>query len=161
MGELRAVQAAATTPAAAPATTRSLVRDLQALGVRHGGVYLVHTSLSALGYVTGGAQAVVDALLETVGDSGTIMMPTFTGDLSEPSVWQNPPVPELWWPILRAEMPAFDPLRSGTREMGRINELFRTYPTVKRSSHPNDSFAAWGPMTERLLDDHEIGRAHV
>ena len=156
MGELRAVQAADTSIASVPATTRSLARDLAALGVHPGGVYLVHTSLSTLGYVVGGAQSVVDALLKSVGSTGTIMMPTFTGDLSEPSAWQNPPVPESWWPILRAEMPAFDPQRSGTREMGRVNELFRTYPDVIRSSHPNDSFAAFGPHAIQLLADHEL-----
>ena len=49
---------------------------LKDLGVRKGQVIMVHTSLSSLGYVCGGAQSVIEALLESVGDEGTIMMPT-------------------------------------------------------------------------------------
>ena len=49
---------------------------LKDLGVRKGQAIMVHTSLSSLGYVCGGAQSVIEALLESVGDEGTIMMPT-------------------------------------------------------------------------------------
>lgn len=49
---------------------------LKDLGVRKGQAIMVHTSLSSLGYVRGGAQSVIEALLESVGDEGTIMMPT-------------------------------------------------------------------------------------
>ncbi|SFO24462.1 Aminoglycoside 3-N-acetyltransferase [Pseudobutyrivibrio sp. JW11] len=36
---------------------------------------MVHTALSKMGYVCGGAQAVIEALIEVVGEDGTIMMP--------------------------------------------------------------------------------------
>ncbi|KAI4444487.1 AAC(3) family N-acetyltransferase [Schaedlerella arabinosiphila] len=49
---------------------------LKDLGVRKGQAIMVHTSLCSLGYVCGGAQSVIEALLESVGDEGTIMMPT-------------------------------------------------------------------------------------
>ncbi len=49
---------------------------LKDLGVRKGQAIMVHISLSSLGYVCGGAQSVIEALLESVGDEGTIMMPT-------------------------------------------------------------------------------------
>ena len=40
-----------------------IIEDLKKLGVREGMVLEVHSSLSSLGYVVGGAQSVVDALL--------------------------------------------------------------------------------------------------
>ena len=49
---------------------------LKEVGVKKGQAIMVHTSLSSLGYVCGGAQSVIEALLESVGEEGTIMMPT-------------------------------------------------------------------------------------
>jgi aminoglycoside 3-N-acetyltransferase len=75
-----------------PATVPSLVDDLHTLGVTPGALLLVHSSLSRLGYVAGGAPAVVQALLNAVGPAGTIVMPAFSSDLSDPSRWIAPPV---------------------------------------------------------------------
>jgi aminoglycoside 3-N-acetyltransferase len=133
-----------------PITTASLVADLGALGVSSGSVLLVHSSLSSLGWVCGGGVAVVDALLSAVGELGTLVVPTHSGDLSEPSVWQNPPVPEEWWPVIRETMPAFDPDRTPTRGMGHIPEALRSLPGAIRSNHPTASFAAYGPKATQL-----------
>lgn len=140
--------------ASEPATVRSLVRDVRALGIEHGGVVLVHSSLSRLGYVCGGASAVVGALVEVVGRSGTIVMPTHSTDLSDPTSWSRPPVPDAWWPTIRAEMPPYDPVLTPTRKMGAVVECFRRLPGVERSAHPSVSFAAIGPRAEQLLRPH-------
>lgn len=139
-----------------PATAESLTEDLRRLGVRPGMTLLVHSSLSSLGWVVGGPQAVVLALSAAVGEEGTLVMPTQSGDWSEPSLWQHPPVPEAWWPIIREHMPAFDPELSPTRGMGAIVETFRAWSGTHRSSHPQLSFAARGPMADRLLAGHTL-----
>jgi aminoglycoside 3-N-acetyltransferase len=65
-------------------TRQDLVDDLRNLGVREGMVLLVHASLSAIGWVAGGEQSLLEALSEVVGDSGTLVMPTRTmGALAE------------------------------------------------------------------------------
>ena len=139
-----------------PATVKTLETDLSALGVQPGMVLLVHSSLSALGWICGGAVAVIQALLELVGPEGTLVMPAYTGGLTDPKNWQHPPVPEDWKDTIRAETPAFDPLRTPTREMGRIAETFRTWPDVVRSFHPHCSFVALGPKARRIVEEHQL-----
>lgn len=139
-----------------PATVASLVADLRALGVTAGQTVMVHSSLSRLGYVAGGAHAVVLALLEAVGPAGTLVMPTHSGDLSDPAGWRRPPVPEHWWAPIRAAMPAFDPALTPTRHMGAIAECFRHIEEVRRSDHPTVSAAAMGPNAAALVSGHEL-----
>jgi predicted transcriptional regulator len=126
-----------------PGTVDSLHKDLTALGVKEGMIVLVHSSLSSLGWVCGGAVSVVLALEQALGH-GTLVMPTHSGDLSGPAKWMNPAVPEAWWPSIRDTMPAYDPLLTPARGVGTIPEVFRRQTGVRRSLHPNYSFAAWG-----------------
>lgn len=143
-------------PEALPGTVASLSADLTQLGVRPGMTLLVHSSLSSLGWVCGGPVAVVKALQAALGESGTLVMPTHTADLSEPSYWQNPAVPEAWWPIIRETMPAFEPDLTPTRGMGCIPEYFRRHPGVLRSNHPQSSFAAWGARAAAVTGEHAL-----
>lgn len=149
---LRAIVEATTIPN----TVASLADDLAALGVRPGAVILVHISLRSLGWVCGGPVAVIEALLTAIGPAGTLVMPAQSGDLSEPSEWRAPPVPEAWLDTIRSTMPAYDPARTPTRGMGAVAELFRTWPGVERSLHPLASFAALGPQASRIVAGHAL-----
>ncbi|MFB6154591.1 MAG: aminoglycoside N(3)-acetyltransferase [Haloferacaceae archaeon] len=139
-----------------PVTVDSLTGDLRALGVEAGATVLVHASLSALGWVCGGAPAVVDALQRVVGDDGTVVMPAHSPGNMEPSDMEHPPVPESWYETVRDQMPPYRPAVTPTRGMGAVAECFRCYPGVRRSDHPQHSFAAWGADADAVTADHAL-----
>ncbi|MFD5552786.1 aminoglycoside N(3)-acetyltransferase [Streptomyces sp. NPDC127068] len=144
-------------PLTGPLCTRdSLAADLRALGLAPGGTLLLHASLSSLGWVCGGPGVVVGALLDVLGGDGTLVVPTHTGDNSDPADWENPPAPEAWWADIRATMPAFDARSTPVFGVGVIPETVRNWPGVVRSSHPQTSFAAVGPRAGALVDGHAL-----
>jgi aminoglycoside 3-N-acetyltransferase len=142
--------------ATTPVTVDSLVTDLTALGLTAGMTVLVHSSLSALGWVCGGPVAVILALEAVLGPEGTLIMPAHSSDLSDPAHWENPPVPEAWWEPIRQTMPAYSPDLTPTRGMGAIGEAFRKQDGVRRSAHPAVSFAARGPQADRITANHGL-----
>lgn len=139
-----------------PVSRRSILMDLRALGVTEGDTLIVHSSLSALGWVIGGAQAVVEALLDATTASGTVVMPTQSMGSSDPAGWSNPPVPVEWHEQIRAEMPVFDPALTPTGGMGRIVDCFRRHPQSVRSTHPLVSFAANGATAAAIVGEHPL-----
>jgi aminoglycoside 3-N-acetyltransferase len=151
MGEQAALERVAE-----PVTVDSLVADLRDLGVEPGDTLLVHASLSALGWVAGDAQAVVDALRAAVTEAGTLVMPTHTPQYTDPAEWTSPPVPDDWIPVIRERRPPYRPDATPTRGMGAIPECFRAYKDVTRSAHPFYSFAAWGADAGAIVDDHAL-----
>jgi aminoglycoside 3-N-acetyltransferase len=143
----------------APYTAATLGSDLRALGVQAGDTVLVHSSASSLGFVAGGTQAVVQALLDVLGRDGTLVVPTHTPDNSDPAGWGNPPVPESWWPAIREQAPGFDRARTPSRWMGVIAETVRTWPGALRTDHPHVSFAALGARAAEVTGVHQLDDA--
>lgn len=112
-------------------TKAQIVSGLREMGLGEGALVQVHSSMKSLGYVEGGAEAVVDALLETVGPTGTVMVPTFNHG--------------------RAEV--FD-VRETPSTNGLITETLRKRPNAVRSVHPTHPYAAIGPAAADLMDGH-------
>lgn len=131
---------------AASRTTLSpeqLAADFDRLPIRPGATVLVHSSLKALGYVEGGADTVVQALLEAFvrRRSSTVMLPTFSIDGS-----------------MHASLTSdrhFDQRETPTN-LGKIPEAFRRHPEARRSLHPTHSLAAIGQAAEMLVADHHL-----
>lgn len=137
-------------------TKEKLINDLKSIGVKKGMTLIVHSSLSKIGFVSGGAQTVVQALKEVLGSEGTLVMPTHSADVSDPAEWHNPSVPKEWIEALQETMPAFEPDKTPTFHMGKIVESFMMSDDVIRSNHPKVSFAAWGKDNDEITKDHPL-----
>jgi aminoglycoside N3'-acetyltransferase len=120
-------------------TKGDIKSGLQTLGVKEGSLLGVHSSLSSLGHVAGGANAVLEALFETVRHTGTIVMSTYL--LSRPLKLTPEDISRgMTWKVKRL---AFDDLNTPSG-MGIIADTFRQRKDVARWYHPFHSVSAWG-----------------
>ena len=137
-----------------PRTRESIAADLRKLGLVAGDGVMVHSSLSSLGFVSGGAPAVVLALTDVVTEAGTIVMPTHSYNYADPARWDDVGLPKSWVEPMRESLPPFDPTVVPTTSMGQIVDVFRSWPGAVRSRHPTNSFAAWGQTSALVTDAH-------
>jgi aminoglycoside N3'-acetyltransferase len=108
-----------------------MVEQLRALGVRRGGVLLVHTSFRAVRPVEGGPAGLIEALRIAIGEDGTLVMPSWTGSDEEP----------------------FDPATTpASEDLGVVADTFWRLPGVERSDHLF-AFAAVGPRAALITAD--------
>lgn len=137
-------------------TKNDLVNKLGELGLHKGMIVEVHSAMHAFGYVCGGAQTIVDALIETVGYNGTILMPLHCSDNSEPSYWCNPPIERSLFDEVRESIPAFNRKESDTLKMERVVENLRRREGVVISNHPSCAYLAWGKYAKLLCNRHSL-----
>ena len=127
-----------TSPTSSPLVTRSdIVAGLRRLGIEPGTRLMVHSSLKSFGRVDGGAQTVIEALMEVVTPAGSLMMPSFnhgTAFGDEGAGYYDP-----------AETPTIS---------GTIPNLFWRMPDVYRSLDPTHPIAAWGSDARRYTEFH-------
>src|SRR3954452_9573902 len=133
------------TPRAAPrrlVRRSDLARDLRAAGVREGTILFVHSSMRALGWVVGGPETVVRALLDAVGPDGTVAAGASWCDIP---LRLDEMLPERRR-AYREEMPGFAPDHSEANpRYGRLPERLRSWPGSFKSAHPDQRVVAVGP----------------
>ncbi len=120
-------------------TKEDLIIQIKNCGVVSGDHLLVHCALSKIGYINGGALTLIDALLETIGPNGTLLMPSF------PAKGRNKDY--------LLEQSVFD-LKNTPSQMGIASETFRKMHGVKRSFHPTDSICAYGREADYFTNSH-------
>lgn len=111
-----------------------LINQLREIGLKEGMDLMLHSSLRRVGPVEGGADTIIDALLEILGPGGTLMMSTVSGAVN------------------RAQ-PVFHALHTPS-SVGILSNVFRKRPGVLRSLHPVHSIAALGPKAEFYTSGH-------
>lgn len=143
-----------------PVVTRADVSAaLRRLGLAPGGTAVVHASLSAMGFVVGGAETIVRGVLDVLGPEGTLAAPAQSWRNLDPERGVHD-VPEVLWPAIRAHWPPFDPDVTPSIGMGAVAEAVRTWPGARRSDHPARSWAAVGARAEAVTARHDLEDVH-
>ncbi|MFI6686501.1 aminoglycoside N(3)-acetyltransferase [Streptomyces sp. NPDC050485] len=126
------------------------------LGVREGSTVIVHSSLASFGPISGGANTVVDALLDCLTASGTLAVPTFTPEISDPHPQAADPTnPSIT--AARDQIPLFHDTFPTT--MGAIPTAILARPARLRSAHPQASVAAIGPHAQQITQHQPLAYA--
>jgi aminoglycoside N3'-acetyltransferase len=113
-----------------PVERATLLRQMEALELGSYQVLMVHASLRKVGPIVGGADTLLDCLLETLGANGTLLM-VLGADDEEP----------------------FDPLTTEVEEdMGVLAEIFRQRNGTKVNDHAAARYGAYGPRATELLE---------
>ena len=110
--------------------------DLISLGLGKGDSVLIHSSFKSMGEVDGGIQTLVDAILDCIGSTGTLLAPT----LSYEYVPQTNPI------YNHVDTPSC---------VGAVSEFIRSMDGAKRSIHPTHSCAAIGDKRDFFVCGHE------
>ena len=136
-----------------PVDAAFLQQSFEAFGIPRGGVVIVHSSLSAFGNVAGGGTAIVQALLDSLGDTGTLVVPAFTPQISAPTPGAHAP----------GQLPADPPVPyfhgATPTPMGAVPNAVLADARHRRSSHPQASVAAIGPRADDITADHPLAYA--
>ena len=120
-------------------TKQQLIIDFKKLGIQQGDNVIVHSSLSKIGFVEEGAKTFVDAMLEVIGNEGTLICPCFAHNTFSKYYLDSNPV--------------FD-VKNSPSKAGAITEYLRKLNGTKRSLHPTDSACAYGPLADYFTNSH-------
>lgn len=118
------------------ASFEQIKNDLMDLGISAGDLLVVHSSFKSMGNVEGGAECVISAMKEVIGEEGTLLFPTFTfSPCYQTSYFSNRDTPSC---------------------VGYLSEYFRKTEGVIRTNHPTHSVAIWGKLQKELIGGEEL-----
>ena len=127
-------------------TKDMFVESLKKIGVEKGDVLLVHSGLSYMGHIKGGAETVLDALIEAVGEEGTILLPAFT----------RPYIGFEGYVNRAREYRPFAPEFFDNINTGAVPKALLHREGTKRSAHVTHSWCGVGKMADYCLSAQEL-----
>lgn len=137
-------------------TKEDITQQLQNIGVQRGMLLLVDACSEKMGYISGGIQTFIDALMEAVGYEGTIVMPSFTPQFIDPACTGSKKIDRENWELLRDTALPFHKKLSPPETTDAMVHQFMRNEGVVRSYHPIYSFVAWGKYAKIICDKHPL-----
>lgn len=136
-------------------TKAQLVTQFKSLGLFFGDTVMVHASLRAVGNILGGPDVLIDAIMETIGHAGNMMM--YIGCQSPfDDVGRGVYTPEEE-KFIRQNCPMFEPHKMrASRDFGALAEIFRTHPGTVASQNPGCRMAALGSRADWIVSNHPL-----
>ena len=118
------------------------------VGVSKGMVVYLQANLSHFGTIVGGAQAMIEALKELIGEDGCIIMPSFSMSTLDPSCENQTPFPFEMWDNVRKQMIGFQKQITPCDMNSRTSNQLLRNENVIRTEHPAYSFSFLGNYEE-------------
>lgn len=137
-------------------TRNQLKGDLLACGIKKGDVIEVHASLKKVGYITGGPQTLIDAIIDVIGFEGTLVMAAQAHDNSEPAFFAHPPIPVKEYEAFREARPTNKGKLENFRNMGELSKALIARPNSYLSDHPQVAFVALGKYAKWITQSHPL-----
>lgn len=117
-----------------------LLRDLKNGGIFEGALLHLKVSMKAIGKIEGGAQTLLEALIDVVGSKGTLVIDSFI------SSYRIPLNDEDAQKISTDNSPSY---------AGALANVMIQHPKAVRSKHPIQKFTAIGMLAHELMDNHK------
>lgn len=137
-------------------TKEDILQQLQNIGIQRGMLLMVDACSENMGYISGGIQTFIEALMDSVGYEGTIVMPCFTPKNIDPACSGATKISRENWDIVRDHsLPFHKKLNAPDTSDVMIHQFLRN-EGVLRSYHPIYSFAAWGKYAKIICDKHPL-----
>ena len=130
-------------------TRGDIEEALRQIGLTRGDIVEVHSSLSSLGWVEGGAATVVDALMNVVGQEGALVMSAYFVSKPLPLTEQEKARGLL------AKVRLYDRDYDGPTGMGAVADEFRRRPGTVLGPDDGGPICAWGRNAEWLSQGYE------
>ncbi len=121
---------------AARLTQQQIGDMLSGLGIGAGDTIMVQSAIGQFNNVEGGPAAVLSALLNQIGESGTLITPSFPH-----------------WSTAIGSNAIFDVVETRS-DMGVLTEMVRVLPQAHRSLHPTHPVVAVGPRAIEITAGH-------
>lgn len=139
-------------------TLSECVTRFSEAGIAAGDTVLVHGSLKAVGWISGGANTIVDALLQVIGPQGTLILPAQYTENLDPGLLE-PPVDPTMATILRQTQPPFRGKATHLPTMGSLTAAVQLDDRSKISDHPTCAVLALGKHAKWITADHALSPA--
>ncbi len=134
-----------------PLTKEGLSEALRRLGVKEGDTLVVHSGISGMGYLEGGADAMLGAIHEVIGENGTFMAPSFTNPylIFDGSVNKG-----YFFRPYDTRKDGY--LRDKTVRTGLLPKAMIKRDDAVRSGHATHEWVAMGKDAEKLVSGHGL-----
>ncbi len=143
-------------------TKEDLVALFEELNIKKGTPVFVESDLNSFSSIAGGEQTLIEALKETIGSQGCLIMPSFSFSTLDPATHCFTRYPYSLWSSIRESMNGYNAKITASNTV--LSDLLLRYPGVYRTSHPVYSFIYYGKYkkewTEQSMND-PISLNHV
>ena len=136
-------------------TKNDLVSMFKRMGLHKGMIVYVQSDLEKYAYINGGAQSIIDALIEVIGYEGTLVTPAFSESLVDPACDRQYLFERDVFDEIRAtRLPYYK--KKTPSECGSLSNQLMCNEAVFRSNHPTHSILSCGKYAKLICDRHPL-----